>query len=137
MPRTEMDSLTRNQRRLLKKTNMKRSHKLLPVPESMWPNDGVKNRTDVWLSRDFLVQAFKETTSIRLSVNRTNVQADGRWLDGITWEELQDIKRQVGFGERFAVEVFPADSNLVNVANMRHLWILHKPIPDVGWVSRP
>ena len=28
-----------------------------------------------------------------------------------------------------AVEVFPADDQVVNVANMRHLWVLPEPLP--------
>lgn len=31
-----------------------------------------------------------------------------------------------------AGEVFPAESDVVNVANMRHLWLLREP-PPFGW----
>lgn len=44
--------------------------------------------------------------------------------DGITWDDLQWIKRAAGYGDREAVEVYPLDDDVVNVANMRHLWIL-------------
>lgn len=88
----------------------------------------------MWISRDFLVQVFLEKRAIRLSVNRTTIQSDGRWSDRITWDELQAIKREVGYGDRFAVEIYPADRDLVNVANMRHLWILRDPL-GIGWRS--
>lgn len=61
----------------------------------------------------------------RLSICRTAIDVDAaRWKDGLSWEELQGIKKGVGFGDRDAVEVYPRDEDIVNVANMRHLWIL-------------
>ena len=57
---------------------------------------------------------------------------DGRWKDDITWDELQEIKRQAGYGNQMAVEIYPDDLDIVNVANMRHLWILDEPLP-IGW----
>lgn len=73
-------------------------------------------------SREFLVQVFDEGDLIRLSVNRTH--HDGtRWTDGVTWDELQRITRECGYGECDAVEAFPADTDVVNDANMRHLWV--------------
>jgi hypothetical protein len=47
-----------------------------------------------------------------------------KWVDGITWDQLQEIKRGVGLGDKLAVEVYPEDKNIVNVANMRHLFVL-------------
>jgi hypothetical protein len=41
---------------------------------------------------------------------------------------LQDIRNAVGFSERDAVEVFPAKNDTVNVANLRHLWIMPEPL---------
>ncbi len=52
----------------------------------------------------------------------------------MTWEELQEIKRQVGIGDFFAVEIFQRDKDIVNVANMRHLWVLPDPL-DFGWMT--
>jgi hypothetical protein len=85
---------------------------------------------EVWRSREFLVQVFQEGDGIvRASINRTSVNSgNGRWLDGISWDELQRVKREIGRGHRDAVEVFPADRDVVNVANMRHLWIFTEPL---------
>jgi hypothetical protein len=66
-------------------------------------------------------------------VSRCELQNDGNWKDGILWDELMEVKTAVGFGERWAVEVFPPDAHLVNVANMRHLWITHRP--PFAWVK--
>ncbi|EOG1815585.1 hypothetical protein ACK3RA_000943 [Enterobacter hormaechei] len=43
-------------------------------------------------------------------------------------DALQEIKSAVGYGDRDAVEIYPRDSDVVNVANMRHLWITPEPI---------
>lgn len=69
-----------------------------------------------------------------MSVCRTSMR-QGRWVDGISWDDLQRLKREAGYGESDAVEVYPADSDVVNVANMRHLWILETPI-RFAWRSR-
>lgn len=50
------------------------------------------------------------------------------WVDNITWDELMQIKREIGLGDRDAVEIFPADKDIVNVANMRHLWVTASPV---------
>lgn len=42
----------------------------------------------------------------------------------IPWREKQRIKDELFGPERTAVEVFPARSQLVDEANMYHLWVL-------------
>lgn len=80
----------------------------------------------VWRSNRFMVQLFAPCHGAqRITVCRTGINVvTGRWLDGITWQEIQNIKRAIGFGERDAVEVYPADVDVVNVANMRHIWLV-------------
>lgn len=85
-----------------------------------------------WRSNRLLVQVYQESNDvIRLSVNRTDIDKNGNWKQGISWDELQAAKNAVGYGDKFAVEVFPADEDLVNVTNMRHLWVLPEPPPYV------
>lgn len=83
-------------------------------------------------SKDYLVQVFKEDRPpalYRLSVNRTVLaQGPGGWGSEISWEDLQRIKSQCGFGGYDAVEVYPHDLDVVNVSNMRHLWVLKEPL---------
>lgn len=116
---------TRNQRRLLAKQSAKQPEALQEIPQEQWPVSARTNQLSVWRSREFLVQEFPAPAPAvaRLSVNRTSVSGS-RWDDNITWDELQEIKRQVGYGNATAVEVFPPQAKIVNVANMRHLWIL-------------
>lgn len=125
-----MIATTRAQRRQLDRDNAKRPSALENIPRDQWPHDGPQY--SVWRSRDFLVQVFGEANGItRLSINRTHLDGD-RWADGITWDEVQRLKRECGFGDRWAVEVFPADAEIVNVANVRHVWLL-AAAPAFAW----
>lgn len=97
---------------------------------------------EVWESQEFLVQLYPIrdgegchfNLSLRMTVNRVTGK-NGRADDGITWDDLQRIKREIGHGETYAVEVYPRDSDVINVANMRHLWLCAEPL-DIGWFAR-
>lgn len=109
---------------------------LRAIPRDEWPGRGDQNERvlAVLRSRDFLVQVYAEPDGVvRLSVNRAALDLKtGRWRDGITWDELQRLKFEAGYGDRFAVEVFPATDDVVNVANVRHLFVLPEP-PAFAW----
>lgn len=106
--------------------------KFKPVSKSEWPAKHADNLTNVFLSADFLVQQYQENDGvIRLSICSTK-RSGSKWADGITWDQLQEIKRNIGFGDRLAVEVYPEDSRIVNVANMRHLFVLTER-PSFAW----
>lgn len=82
----------------------------------------------VWKDDNFLVQIFeKKDGATRLSINRIQLADNNHWVDGISWDELQLIKKQVGFGNFDAIEIYPKEKDVVNVANIRHLWVLDKP----------
>jgi len=86
----------------------------------------------VWRSAEFFVQEFPPTHDgvIRLSVNRTHVDPTSlRWVDGISWDDLQRLKGEAGYADREAVEVYPPAACVVNEANIRHLWILPARMP--------
>lgn len=85
-----------------------------------------------WRSRKFLAQLYQDKGFLRLSVNRAEVTNDGHWKDGITWDDLQEVKRQCGFGDCWAVEIFPAEDEVVNVAAIRHLFLM-KSAPSCAW----
>ena len=109
---------------LMAKENNKWPVVLRPVPESEWPIRRPYGIVEVWRSREFLVQVFAEIGGIeRLTICRTMLSGDS-WKDNISWDELQEVKRQCGRGNKDAVEIYPADKDIVNVANMRHLWVL-------------
>lgn len=109
---------------------------LTEIPKSDWPESSVRSPDRVLASKEFLVQIFLEEPGvIRLSVNRTKTTAGGHWKDGITWDELQQIKRECGFGDQLALEVYPEDDQIINDANMRHLFIPGER-PAFAWSYR-
>lgn len=72
---------------------------------------------NVWQSETYNVYAFMDQGMIRLDIERR----DGR--DGLTWDDLNQIKNDCGFEEFDAVEFFPRKKDIVNTANIRHLYI--------------
>lgn len=124
---------TRAQRRELERQNAKMPRDLRLVPREEWPLEYQRGPiVRVWRSRDFLVQEYAEPAPVlvRLSVLRTTLDPKaGRWVDGITWDELQSIKSECGYGQHDALELYPPDSDVVNVANLRHLWVMRELQP--------
>ena len=95
-----------------------------------------KKPHQVWQSRHFLAMVYSDamgdgTFVTRISIQRTELQSDGGWKDGISWDDLMKVKSEIGFSSLWAVECYPPDASVVNVANMRHLFIV--PAPIFGW----
>lgn len=111
---------------------------LQPIFKADWPSTPLAESTCIgaWRSKEFLAVLYVERRSghRRLSVNRTRLDSTGGWRDGITWDELMRVKREAGFGDAWCVEVYPPDDEIVNVANMRHLWLLDDA-PPYAWTS--
>lgn len=91
-----------------------------------------KDPVRCWRSREFLVALYHDQGFDRLSINRAEIQNDGNWKEYITWDEIQRLKGEAGFGDRWAVECYPPQSEVVNVANMRHIFLLPQA-PEYGW----
>lgn len=130
-------STTRAQRRQLERDNAKQPAALCEVPREHWPMTRACSQLRVLRSRDFLVQEFAANApaKVRLSVCRTSLDG-GRWEDGISWDDLQRLKRECGYGDADAIEVFPSDADVVNVADMRHLWVMAEPLA-CAWRKTP
>lgn len=94
----------------------------IDIPKDKWPYPQPR-MFRVMRSYRFLCQLYHLGDIIRISVNRAEMDNAGNWKDGISWDDLQWIKSQCGFEGRDAVEVYPADADMVNVANMRHIWV--------------
>jgi len=134
-------AFTPEQAKWLKKQSKKYPANLVSIPLTEWPdyNEGESGPKliNVLRNRSFLVQVFLEKNgTIRLSINRTKLNGDGEWSDQISWDELQRLKRQAGYTGCLAVEVYPRDSDLVNISNMRHLWIMPDDF-ELGWQRTP
>lgn len=126
-----MGATLQEQRRFLKRENAKFPFVLVEIPREKWEKVAPSTTVRVLRSRDFLVQVHEtgHDRCLRLSVCRTDIQVGGRWKDGISWDDLQRLKREAGYADRDAVEIYPADNDVVNVANMRHIFLTPEPIP--------
>lgn len=65
------------------------------------------------------------------NVEHVTITRGGGTCDGsgeVTWAEKMRIKNEL-FGEnRFAIEVFPKQKNLVDVCDVYHLWVFDKKV---------
>ena len=111
--------------------------KMEQVPRDEWPFMPALETIplNVWRSRDYLAVLYEQradgnwrltVNSIRRTVNRKR-QSGTDWRDGITWDELQRIKNETLGPDVWCVEVYPPESEVIDVANMRHLWPLTEP----------
>lgn len=127
-------------RRFLRKENQRYGLALTRVPEAAWRQSSALRTSSapvlsVWRSCRYLVTIFEEKPRIhRISICRSALDDQGRWKDDIPWEELQRLKDEAGYSQCDAVEIYPAAADLVNVANMRHLWVcLDQPRHPLTW----
>lgn len=124
---------------LLRAENKRYGLRLEKVPVSEWPPTLrllSQQPVEVWRSRGYLVQVYRACDGVlRLSICTTEIDGD-RWADGISWRRLQRLKAECGFGDREAVEIYPPDADVVDVANMRHLWVLPERLP-FSWRAAP
>lgn len=105
-----------------------------------WLDDADEGDSDgrplrCWRSRDYSAMLFRDRASGLLRLAITRVQLDKYTLeyrDGISWDALQQIKNETMGTDVWAVECYPPQHLVQNVANMRHLWILEEP-PAFGW----
>lgn len=138
MPLTTNREGRRAAAKYMAQQNRKRPDYLVPLPREQWPEWVPPGLLIVYASREYLVQVFNEAANgvlVRLSINRTSITPSGEWQQDIPWEDLQRLKREAGYGDLDAVEVFPRDRDVVNVANMRHLWVLADPLA-FAWRDR-
>lgn len=114
------------------KIALKRIRKYIESENKKYPDDSfikidvpthVYNLIAGYRSKNFIAQIYSEKNAVRISVVRTKLKDDGGFEEKITWEELMWIKDKLGYGNYDAVEILPKNSDVVNVANMRHIWI--------------
>ena len=83
-------------------------------------------QNDTFCREDYRVQHLEKVVPGWGPVTHLRIyRDDGR--DGISWDALQAMKDEY-FPDARAVEVYPAQADVVNEANIRHLWIVP---PDV------
>jgi hypothetical protein len=94
-----------------------------------------------WRSRNFVVQLYDREGegAPRLSIQRTManqcIRPANKDLRPISWDELMAVKSVVGYGDHWAVELYPSNDQVVDDCPMRHLWLLPGE-PPIGWRVR-
>jgi hypothetical protein len=83
-------------------------------------------RAECYRNNRYSVQITDEPTDWGLVVHLWIRRHDGDAAR--SWADLQRIKDELVGPDRVAIEVFPASSDLVDQANMYHLWVLPEGI---------
>lgn len=131
-------------RQYLNEERKKYGDTYVEIPRAEWTEEmrtlaeahAAKAPIKVWRNRWFLAQLFRDPSGyVRLSVNRAEIDSNGMWKDGITWDDLMAAKHGAGLGDRWCVEVYPPDAKVVNVSNIRHLFVL-ADAPEFGWGAK-
>lgn len=105
-----------------------------PLPDGLRPYAVLENDR-------YHVKLATEQTPIGEVVNIMVRRMDGEPIR--SWADLQEIKRDMGFADRQAVEIFPPDAKLVDCRNLYWLRVLpegyelpfgrlHEHVPPVG-----
>jgi hypothetical protein len=113
---------------------------LLAIPKFQWPKGDSYNSQcqGVWRSREYAVFAWMEPgkSCLRLTFQKTEIDRQtGRWRDGLTWDTMMKLKDEAGYGDHWAVEVYPPREHVVDVVNLRHIWLLNEK-PDYAWNNK-
>ncbi len=104
------------------------------VPESEKPElfarqrERVGDLLTVWKNNLYSVQVYRRAygsaeEALHLAVRRHDESA----VQG--WDDLQRIKNELAGGHRVAIEIYPDEAELMNQANMRHLFVLPDGAP--------
>ena len=132
--------LNRAERRIaghyIRQENAKQPERLEKIPRGEWrPECTPPGLIEAWRNKKYLVQVYTapEPATARLSVINTALDSIGGWQSGITWDELQQLKAECGFGNCWAVEIFPPEDKIVRVSNMRHLFVVPESHVPFGW----
>ena len=108
------------------------------VPKTKWKFFPEKLER-VWVSNELLVQLYKESDDLyRMTVSNKEYTLDKGhpiWKDGISWEDLMAVKKEIGMDAWWGLEAYPPEEFMVNVANMRHIF-LQRDKPLWAWGAK-
>lgn len=132
----------KNVNREMARTNKKFPNHMVEIPKEHWPDTlkAHEHQADVmckpvaaWRSNKFFAQVVEEPGgAIRISINRTRINENYDFADGITWDDIFCIKNEIGYADKDCIEIYPAKNDLVNVSNIRHIFLLDEPHP-LNW----
>lgn len=136
MNRSQRRASISNGRNLMKK-GWNDFEQLSEIEFSLATDIRIKNLDRIYINNIFVVQVFKPVQTtwgelIKVGVRR-NDEAPVH-----SWSDLQRIKNEV-FGQNYyAIEVYPSEMDVVDVANMYWIWVLsnQQKVP-FGFDGRP
>jgi hypothetical protein len=85
---------------------------------------------ELWSNGYFICTVYRDIVNgfLRLTVETAD-------RSDLTWDQLMWVKRQLGRGNRWCVEMYPDDREVVAVGRaLRHLWIVDGP-PESAWTD--
>lgn len=97
------------------------------APKNLGIGDGWFNEFDKVYSNGLyavLVRTVETEWGPVIHAAMRNALGPGGTGTDIPWAEMQKIKNELFGRERVGVEVFPKESELIDAANMYHIWIL-------------
>ena len=84
----------------------------------------VDNDADICVTSRLIRTQFGNVEHVTITKGLNTNDGSGE----ITWAEKMQIKNEL-FGEnRFAIEIFPKQKNLVDVCDVYHLWVFDKKV---------
>jgi hypothetical protein len=91
--------------------------------KALWIEQAVQRMTSIQIYENdtYIVEVRYHPPFVQLDVRRRDHG------DCKNWRELQQIKNEIVGPEHEAVELFPAESRLVDTANQYHLWVHVSP----------
>ena len=92
---------------------------------------GWKEKANVGLMRIDKIDGF----AVRFYADRIAIQSRNDVV--ISWEQLQAVKNKALGIDAVAIEIFPPDSEVVNLRNTRHLWFSPEISSVVSWCRHP
>lgn len=106
-----------------------------PLPPGPWPKDEVpsacwiNDRYTCWVYPARAYEGFPPV--VHLSIKRNDKACVHDWRD------IQRIKNDVCGPEREAVELYPAESRLMDTSNQYHLWVIPEGLRfPFGYIDR-
>lgn len=107
-----------------------RLQKLLggPAFENMPPNV-----VSIWRSSKHIVTLHQHDHCQVLEIRRTVLTDDFEFeADPMTWNELMQVKSEIGLGDAWCVECYPPEKHSLQKMRSRCLWLMGDD-PDFGW----
>lgn len=103
------------------------------IPETERPELFARQRRttgdlrSVWKNNRYIVQIYARVTEAGEALQLACRRNDEEPIEG--WDDLQRMKNEIVGADRIAIEIYPAASNVIDQANMRHLFVLPEGQP--------